>query len=136
MRHPRALTSESDVICFAIVGGLIVSQLMTLPAFHNPGATDVLCTDNTGTLTEARIALTRDMVTRKGPAGGRVTAPPWQGPGLIELLRPHFALTSAMRFSIRSFVRLLAIAYLPDVLGVGEKGCSPGREHLRHVIKV
>ena len=30
-----------------------------LPAIHNLGAMDVLCTDKTGTLTEARIALTR-----------------------------------------------------------------------------
>jgi len=30
-----------------------------LPAIHNLGAIDVLCTDKTGTLTEARIALTR-----------------------------------------------------------------------------
>ena len=31
----------------------------SLPAIHNLGAMDVLCTDKTGTLTEARIALTR-----------------------------------------------------------------------------
>ena len=31
----------------------------SLPAIHNLGAIDVLCTDKTGTLTEARIALTR-----------------------------------------------------------------------------
>ena len=30
-----------------------------LPAIHNLGAMDVLCTDKTGTLTEARIALDR-----------------------------------------------------------------------------
>ncbi len=37
-----------------------------LPAIHNLGAIDVLCTDKTGTLTEARIALTRHI----GPTGG------------------------------------------------------------------
>ena len=31
----------------------------SLPAIHNLGAMDVLCTDKTGTLTEARIALTK-----------------------------------------------------------------------------
>ena len=31
----------------------------SLPAIHNLGAMDVLCTDKTGTLTEARIAMTR-----------------------------------------------------------------------------
>jgi P-type Mg2+ transporter len=31
----------------------------SLPAIHNLGAMDVLCTDKTGTLTEARVALTR-----------------------------------------------------------------------------
>jgi Mg2+-importing ATPase len=30
-----------------------------LPSIHNLGAMDVLCTDKTGTLTEARIALTK-----------------------------------------------------------------------------
>ena len=33
----------------------------SLPAIHNLGAMDVLCTDKTGTLTEARIALTRHL---------------------------------------------------------------------------
>jgi Mg2+-importing ATPase len=35
-----------------------------LPAIHNLGSMDVLCTDKTGTLTEARIRLERHVDTR------------------------------------------------------------------------
>ena len=48
--HPRARRGP------AVAQRVIVKSL---PAIHNLGAMDVLCTDKTGTLTEARIALTR-----------------------------------------------------------------------------
>ena len=48
----------------------------TLPAIHNLGAMDVLCTDKTGTLTEARIALTRH-VDITGKDSDRVLTLAW-----------------------------------------------------------
>jgi Mg2+-importing ATPase len=47
-----------------------------LPAIHNLGAMDVLCTDKTGTLTEARIALTRN-VDANGSESERVFTLAW-----------------------------------------------------------
>lgn len=47
-----------------------------LPAIHNLGAMDVLCTDKTGTLTEARIALTRH-VDARGDDSERVLTLAW-----------------------------------------------------------
>jgi P-type Mg2+ transporter len=48
----------------------------SLPAIHNLGAMDVLCTDKTGTLTEARVALTRH-VDITGNDSERVLALAW-----------------------------------------------------------
>jgi P-type Mg2+ transporter len=48
----------------------------SLPAIHNLGAIDVLCTDKTGTLTEARIALTRHVDIR-GADSERVLTLAW-----------------------------------------------------------
>jgi Mg2+-importing ATPase len=48
----------------------------SLPAIHNLGAMDVLCTDKTGTLTEARVALTRH-VDSTGNDSERVLALAW-----------------------------------------------------------
>jgi P-type Mg2+ transporter len=48
----------------------------SLPAIHNLGAIDVLCTDKTGTLTEARIALTRH-IDMNGNDSERVLTLAW-----------------------------------------------------------
>jgi Mg2+-importing ATPase len=48
----------------------------SLPAIHNLGAIDVLCTDKTGTLTEARIALTRH-IDMSGNDSERVLTLAW-----------------------------------------------------------
>ena len=47
-----------------------------LPAIHNLGAMDVLCTDKTGTLTEARIALTKH-IDASGNESDRVLSLAW-----------------------------------------------------------
>jgi Mg2+-importing ATPase len=47
-----------------------------LPAIHNLGAMDVLCTDKTGTLTEAKISLTRH-VDMSGAESARVLTLAW-----------------------------------------------------------
>ena len=50
--------------------------IKSLPAIHNLGAMDVLCTDKTGTLTEARIALTKH-VDITGNDSARVLTLAW-----------------------------------------------------------
>ena len=48
----------------------------SLPSIHNLGAMDVLCTDKTGTLTEARIAMTKH-VDMAGNDSARVLTLAW-----------------------------------------------------------
>ncbi len=61
-------------------GAIRLSQerviVKTLPAIHNLGAMDVLCTDKTGTLTEAHIALTRH-IDLSGEDSERVLSLAW-----------------------------------------------------------
>ncbi len=91
--------------------GVVVKRL---PAIHNLGAMDVLCTDKTGTLTEARISLVRQEGVRQ-----EGVQPDGAGPGSARVLELAF-LNSHFETGRRSPLDEAILAHAsPDGLDLG-----------------